>query len=99
MTPTFQFRWYSTVHQVTAAMVAKERDATDESMLACKKRLEGATKPVLQQWFAAQSGDSADQIAAGGQWRNVEVVVEVLRASDSHTEEGAEHQRPSSRSC
>lgn len=83
MQPTFQLRFFSQINQVTADMVRQEQARTDEPMMVCKKNLQAATQPVLQQWFAAEKGDAPEIVADGGQWQDIPVVRQVNPAPES----------------
>lgn len=80
MIPTFKLRLHSTSNEVTANMVHAESVRSDDAMMVCKKRLEGRTEPVLQQWFSAAPNENVE---GGGRWVPVEMVHEVLPASEA----------------
>lgn len=75
---TMSFRWFSTINQISMDMVLAERARTDEPLMVCKKRLEGATTPVLQQWFAARSNEESQNSEDAGEWRDIPVVLQLI---------------------
>ena len=80
MKATMQLRWFSTVNEVTQAMILAEREATDEPLMVCKKKLEGATVPVLQQWFDTNPEGCDEDAVITGEWRTVNGVLQKIPA-------------------
>ena len=75
MIPTMELRWLVRCNTVTSADVRERQMTHCETVSQAKLALVNAKAPVLQQWFEVQDGDHDDYVKAGGEWRDIEIVV------------------------
>ena len=78
MVLTLNLRLHSTSCEVTPEMVRAECARSNDTMMACMRRLKNHTEPQLQQWFAATESEA---IEGKGRWVPVDEVHEIIPAS------------------